>query len=385
MEYQIINIISESIIHIKEQNYKSFDLFDALTCNWIEKLTRKSNLARRIVIQLNAKSAIDLHWLGMKKMQHTKTISDMLWLNCLLIEHGFTTKEDIEYLFGLVLEKRTNQKFVWGLNFPYSTRFTNADAITPNLYNTCTCGIAITYYCEKLNKDHEILDKIYDDLCSTFEYINEGNKGFFIYYPRQKHPTYNVNALALFLFTRINKVSKKEIVPVRKINEIIELLITEQLENGSWYYSRSSQGKWIDGFHTGFIIESLIQTYQNGIQTEKLKNSIEKSIRFYIDKMFTSEGFPKYFDYSNKYPIESQNCAQAIQTLACISKFSNYDTSSLQNRLLSNTVENLYSKNGYFYYKKEFYNTNKSSYLRWSTTPMLVALIHQFNSQSFPK
>lgn len=381
MTNSILNIINESILHIEKKDYKSFDIFDALTCKWIEKITAKSDLARRIAIQINAKSPIDLHWLGMQKMQHTKTISDMLWLNCLLFDHGLSSERKIESLFNLILKKRTNQKYVWGLNFPYTTRFINAEKTMPNLYNTCTSGIAISYYCEKTNKKKEILKDLYFDLCSTFTYINEGNKGFYIYYPGQKHPTYNVNALALFLFTRINAVSKEEIIPEKKINEILELLIDEQLENGGWLYSRSSNGKWIDGFHTGFIIESLIHTYLNGNKSVRLKESIDKAIYFYVCNMFTKEGEPKYFNYSNKYPIESQNYAQAIQTISSISIFGNYEIDSLQNRLVSNTIKYLYSGNGYFYYKKESYYTIKSSYLRWSTSPMLLALMHYYNTQ----
>ena len=285
-------------------------------------------------------------------------------------------------MLKLLLKKRTEPKYVGGLNFPYATRFINADDKMPKLYNTCTAGIAISYYCEKMEKDYHMLNEIYIDLCSTFSYISEGNKGFFIYYPGQEHPTYNVNALALFLFTRINAVSKKEVVPKRKINEILELLITDQLENGSWNYSRSSKGKWVDGFHTGFIIESLIQTYKNGVQSEKLVGALDKSIRFFIEMMFTKDGFPKYFDNSNKYPIESQNCAQAIQTLSSISNFGDYNINSLRKTLLSNTIKSLYSNEGYFYYKKERYYTIKSNYFRWSTAPMLVALMHHYNTTS---
>ena len=219
------------------------------------------------------------------------------------------------------MEKRVKQKNVWGLNFPYATRFIDADKEMPNLYNSCTMGIALTYYYELINMDNNLLEKIYEDICSTFKYIKENDKGYFIYYPGQKHPTYNVNALALFLFTRINKVLGTNIVPEQRINEMVELIISEQLTKGSWYYSRTDNGKWIDGFHTGFIIESLIQVYKNGYQSAKLKNSIDKAIKYYNYEMFTTDGYPKYFDKSDKYPIESQNCAQAIQTLSIINGF----------------------------------------------------------------
>ena len=375
----ILKIINDCKENIERNNYKSFDIFDALTAGWIDSLTKRSPLLRRIAIQVNAKSPLNLHWLGMERMQHTKTISDMLWLGSLK-EPGHA-KEDptLDPLFKMLMARRINGESVWGLNFPYTTRFIDADRNMANLYNTCTTGIAIAEYCSKTGRNLEILPEIYKDLCTTFNYINEGNKGFFIYYPGQKHPTYNVNALALFLFSKINEISGKQIVPEERLDEMIELIISEQLPDGSWFYSRSDKGKWVDGFHSGFIIESLVYCYLHGSKSEPLKIAIDKAINFYVDKMFTVDGFPKYFDYSGRFPIESQNCAQAIQTLAVIVEYGREDVVPLLSRLVDNTIETLYSGKGYFYYKKESWYTNKQSYFRWNTAPMLVALRHVYN------
>ncbi len=374
----LLQIIIDCKQIAERQNLMSYDIFDALTSNWINRVTASSTFLRRVAIQLNAKSPIDLHWLGMKKMQHTKAVSDMLWLNCLMYDGDRDNISNLTELFKLLMDRRINGTNVWGLNFPYATRFIDADINMANLYNTCTTGIAVSEYCEKTKLAHEELPKIYSDLCETFNYINEGNKGFFIYYPGQKHPTYNVNALALFLFSRINEVTKKDIVPASRMSEMVELLVSEQLEDGSWYYSRSEKGKWIDGFHTGFIIESLVYTYLHGFEDARLKMAIDKAIQYYIKNMFTEDGFPKYFDYSGKYPIEAQNCAQAIQTLVSIQNFGDYKIESLLEKLVDNTISTLYSGRGYFYYKKEKLYTNKASYLRWATSPMLVALMYVY-------
>ena len=372
-------IVSSCLSHIEEVNYFSYDLFDALTCPWLNSLTKMNTLVRRIVIQLSAKSVIDFHWIGMKQMQHTKTISDSLWAICLLSTAEIESQEKIEKICNLLLEKKSKSFYVWGLNFPYATRFIDASENMPNLYNTCTAGIAISHYCDLTKRRIDLLEKIYWDICNVFEYIDEGSKGFFIYYPGQKHPTYNVNALALYLFSRINKISSKDVIPSQRIEQILNLLISEQLENGAWYYSRSKNGKWIDGFHTGFIIESLIDVYLNGYSTFELKQTIDKAIMYYIENLFTRDGFPKYFDFSRKYPIEAQNCAQAIQTLSFIKKFGSYEVDDLLGKVIQNTLDSLYSGNGFFYYKKTKQYTDKSSYLRWNTTPMLVALLNYVN------
>lgn len=382
MKIQIDEIINTSSKYLEDIDYKSYDLFDALTNNFIDKMTSESSLFRRIAIQLNARSPIGLHFLGMKKLQHTKTISDLLWLNSMRYINKEVDKKAIDNLYNNLISKKSGNKYVWGLNFPYATRFIDAGTDMPNLYNTCTSGIAISYYYEAKKEKCDLLEIIYKDILSTFEYKKtKNNEGYFIYYPSQKHPTYNVNALALYLFTRINFVCKREVIPKDKFIEITNLLINNQLINGAWYYSHHDSGKWIDGFHTGFIIESLIYTYQYGMKDDKILKCINNAIDFYLNQMFTVDNFPKYFDKSYKYPIESQNCAQAIQTLSIIRDYTNYNVSTKLNAVVQNTINTLYAKSGFFYYKKTKSFLFRNSYIRWSTAPMLVALFYYKKSQ----
>ena len=357
---------------IKRENYISYDLFDALTSKWVNFITKKSDFLRRVAIQINSKSPLNLHGLGMKKMVHTKLVSDLLWYNS-LDKNLNECESNFVLLFGL---KNTGKSSVWGLNFPYTSRFINADKNTPNIYNTTTTGIAICEY-YLINKDDKLKDliiEIVNSLYDVFKFKDEGDKGWFSYYPGQKAPTYNVNALTAYFLSKANFILSNEIVDKLMIEKIINLLIEEQNEDGSWYYSRLAKGKWIDGFHSGFIIESLAFVYSHGFKSEKLLKCLNKSWSFYISEMFTKEGFPKYFDKSGKYPIEAQNCAQAIQTIATVGLWLNWDEKELLEKVIENSITNLYDSKGYFRYKKFKYFSYRQSYLRWSTSPMMVAL-----------
>ncbi len=368
----IIEIIKKSIFYIESQNYKSYDLYDALTCPMLDRLTKRSDLLRRITIQINAKSRLDLHWFGMKKMVHTKLVSDLLWVFSLN-----NSAEKATSIYKKLLDLKCScAEPVWGLNFPYTSRFVNANANTPNIYNTVTTGLAI---CELLsfvkNEEYEKqIESIIDALFKVFSFKDESSKGWFSYYPGQKSPTYNVNALVIYFLCKANNTLKHHYAETSVINKLIQLLTEEQNNDGSWYYSRSEQGKWIDGFHTGFIIESLAYAYSHGYESEKLSLSLSKAWDYYINNLFTDDNFPKYFNTSTKYPIESQNCAQAIQTLTLVSTWLGWNKKDLLDKLINNTINNLFDDKGFFYYKKTKLFTYKQSYLRWSTSPMLVAL-----------
>ena len=357
-------------------NYESYDLFDAMTNRFINRITKNKKLLRRIAIQVISKSPFDLHWLGMKKMLHTKTISDMLFYYSI---NGENNISEINRFFELLIKRKIGKSYGWGLNFPYTSRFNDTNADIPNLYNTSNAGISICYSFHFLNNKNQIVAKkaikeIVNFIETDLGYNDEKNKGWYRYYPGQIYPVYNVNALTIYLLAFIKKLEFYNLDFLdSRIKAISNLLAEEQEQDGSWFYSRSDKGKWIDGFHTGFILESLAFVYKEGYE-EHLKGILKKGWSFYIEKMFTKEGYPKYFLQSDKYPIESQNCAQSIQTISNIGIWLNWEQKKLLDKITEITIDNLYNAKGYFIHKKTKYFTNKKPFIRWSITPMMIAL-----------
>ena len=376
MNIKINEIIKDCERFIIKNEFESYDPFDALTNNHINRLTKNKVLLRRIAIQLVSKSPFDLHWLGMKKMLHTKTISDLI---CFYSINGKGSSLEINQFFELLMKKKSVNGFGWGLNFPYTSRFVDASAEIPNLYNTSNAGIAICYSFPYLNDKNKLIAReaingIIAFMESELGYIDEISKSWYSYYPHQKYPVYNVNALTIYFLSFVKKLELYDSAFLdTRIRAIINLLSNEQENDGSWFYSRSNKGKWVDGFHTGFILESLAFAYKEGYAKE-LEEMILKGRAFYINKMFTKEGYPKLFLRSYKYPIESQNCAQAIQTLANLGIWLNWEQNKLLNQVLKISIDVLYDKKGYFIHKKTKFFTYKKPYIRWSITPMMLAL-----------
>ena len=87
-----------------------------------------------------------------------------------------------------------------------------------------------------------------------------------------------------------------------------------------------------------------------------------------------------YWRYPNLWPINIHNQAQGIITFSKLGKYINkYKKKS---RTITNwTLSNLQSSEGFFYYEKHKYFTNKIPYMRWNQAWMLYALAtyHEFN------
>lgn len=392
MGIQLIPEITNNCLkYIEKEKFRSYDPFDALTNPLINFLTSGSNILRRIAIQINSRSPLDLHWSGMQKKIHTKTVSDLLLYYSIRkrseivvdnIADPDTAK--IKSLFNTLLDLKIAGIFAWGLNFPYTSRFINADSDAPNLYNTVNSGISICHSLNKLDtetKSHAlvVLKGIVAYMNSTMWTIDERGQGWYQYYPGQKYPTYNVNALALYFLVLLQKTTGLDDHDLEVRSQTLKKLICEEQQNdGSWIYARSDHGKWIDGFHTGFILESVAYVHKEGKGSPQLADALMRGVDYYIKNFFTEESYVKYFSNSSKYPMDAQNYAQAIETLSLLGLWGIFQKDSLLKDIISNANHSLYNEKGYFNYRKTRYFTYKTPYFRWSVTPMIIALEYAY-------
>jgi hypothetical protein len=386
MNFQEKNIILKCLQYIEEREYKSYDVFDALNSTPLNHLLKNNIFLRRVAIQVNARMPFNVRpMLGIKKMIHTKTISDLLSIYTMMYKR---TNDDLYKakaikMFDMLWERRIiiEKGFGWGLNFPYATRFTNADEQTPNLYNTINATHSIIDFYETFHTIdlNPIIDGVLFFILEYLGVVKENETTSWLrYYPKQTGmPTPNVNATSASLFVRINSLIKNR-VDSSLIQKLLNFVKTSQNKDGSWFYTTTDNGKWIDGFHTGFILESLahIKFIDTSYDVEEM---LEKGTEFFLSHLIDSNNTPKYF-HTSTYPIESQNCAQCIQTLA---KLIIYDNQNLEKKLkdtISVVNEKLYDKKGYFYHKRGKYISSKHYYARWSQTPMILSFLFSLNA-----
>lgn len=384
---RISAIISNCLKYIEHEEFMSYDPYDALTNPVVDCITSPFNILRRAAIQINVKSPINLRWSGMKKMVHTKTVSDLLYYYSIKKEQGpalngvaGTYNKKIGQLFDMLVSLKVPHVYAWGLNYPYTSRFINARADTPNLYNTVNSGISICYSMNRQDavnrkKSVEVLKGILDFLETRMWFSVKNDQGWYQYYPGQDYPTYNVNALVLYLLVFIQRNTCIEHPDLNsRIKSLTDLLCEGQQSDGSWIYARSGKGKWIDGFHTGFILESLAFAHKEKTGSPDLKSALYRGTDYYIRNFFTDDFYVKYYPDSSIYPIDAQNYAQAIQTLSVMGDYGILKKDDLLKGIITNSIKHLYNERGYFYHQKRSLYTIRTPYFRWSMTPMILAL-----------
>ena len=113
----------------------------------------------------------------------------------------------------------------------------------------------------------------------------------------------------MYLRSIITQITKSTL----KVQHNGNYVISNQNFDGSWVYGELKIQKWIDSFHTGFILEC-ISDYMKFTNDNKFIDQLDKGMEYYLKNFFKANGAPKYYNNS-LYPIDIHSPAQLITTL----------------------------------------------------------------------
>jgi len=211
--------------------------------------------------------------------------------------------------------------------------------------------------CDFIQKDLNTLKIREDEIC-------------FSYTPQDKRFVHNANLLGAQLLAEVAvQTNEEELADLACIAARYSMRCQEK--DGSWYYGEASYDRWIDNFHTGFILVSL-KRIAKCLDIQWLNSSIELGYEFWKKRMFLSTGIPKY--YARRiYPIDIHSVAQSIITFL---EFADYDSEAMHwaHLVAKWGIENMQDRQGYFHYQINQHFRIRIPYMRWSQAWMQRAL-----------
>jgi hypothetical protein len=368
--------------HFKSNRLYSYDPYDGLNTP-LRFFLFKIKILERVWLQLIKKIPFSIRKiLGVKKMQHVKTISDLLSASSILY---YKTGNE-EYLnnaseyFSFLKQNRLKEKngTGWGLRFYFTTRFVQANPSTPNLFNTVnSINSLLDYYRIAVEfQKKEIENLVNDGLSFIFNDLGfEESESEIVwnYWPGLQSQIFNVNALMAGMLSKVETVFKSN-SNYEKILKTIEFVKENQNEDGSWYYSGDEKGKFIDGFHTGYILEGLCIAKLNNIKFDE--QFFLKGVKYFLNNFFAEDNLPKYYNNS-LYPIDGQNFAQIIQTLFYLDELNLVEKDFIR-KVFERCDKELWNDNGYYNYMKSTGFIYKTPMDRWVNAPMYLAISKLF-------
>jgi len=367
------------IDYCEKEAYKGWDPYDGLTSRLLNSLPviRKNRLVRLIWIQTFKRNPINLRpFVGIQKEYNPKALGLFLSGHCIL--YGLWEKksilDNIHFFIEKIIELTSSgySGACWGYNFDWESRAFFQPKYSPTIVVSSYVANALLDAYELLG-DAELLkiargtcDFITKDLNRT--YSADGTH-IYSYSRLDNSAIFNASLMGSKLLSRMYTFTAEKQL-LEEAEKSVAYCCNRQNRDGSWTYGELPFHRWIDSFHTGYNLEC-ISEYMKFSGNRAFNENLERGFDYYIKTFFTDDDIPKY--YSNRlYPIDIHNPAQFVVTLSRLGKTKAYKTR--MDKVLSWTIDNMQSEEGFFYYQINKNFKSKIPYMRWSQAWMFYAL-----------
>ena len=352
--------------YIESRDYEGYDPYDALNSPLAGIYPFDRKHARIALTQLLRRCPLNIRpWLGIKPGHNPKALGLFLegYARLYKLVADDEIKQRAEVLVALLDRYRAQRCSGngWGYNFDWQSKVFFVPRFTPTVVNSAFIGHALFDVWETMGirRALDLAIPIKDFILDDLNRLEERDTLCFSYTPLDKYAVHNANLLGASLLYRISQFThdaeSKQIALAA-----LAYSMKYQHEDGSWKYSEQNGSNWIDSFHTGFNLEA-IRWFLDNDETDLYWDNYRKGVRFYADNFFLDDGTPKYY-HNSTYPIDIHAPAEAI----CFFSGEGEEYRSLTDRIVRWMLMNMYSGNGYFYFRKGKYFINRIPYMRWS-------------------
>lgn len=362
---------------IARNQYEGYDPFDGLSAPFARRLTFEVPILRILLQQSVRRLPVNLRpLLGIPKKHSTKAMG--YFASGYLRLHQMTGRQDyLDKALYCLSDLQENYSrgyagYAWGNAFDYQSRGSYFPQGLPTVVWTSFIGYAFVDAYELLS------DPTYLDVArSACEFIlrDLGKRQMtdeslcITYVPHEQLDIHNANMLAASLLARVYQHTHEP-----ELNELarkaVRYTMDHQRADGSWYYGEGLRWHWVDGYHTGFVLDALYW-YMRGAADDQYEKHLRHGMDYYRQNLFSGV-MPKHYSL-HTYPIDIQAVAQAIQTFAFIPETFHGDL-AWSEQIARWAIEHMQDPSGYFYFRRHRFLTNKTPFLHWGQSTMLAAL-----------
>lgn len=354
------------------------DPYDGLNATRLAGPLRRSRLGRRALTQLVKRSPINLRpLLGIRPERSAAAIANV---TAAYARNGLLTAEDAlgKLRSGVELLDRMRcpgfEEPCWGYHFDVQTRVFFYPRGAPNTIATAFAALALIDAHDRANVDGalSLAEGAGDFFLRHVPQTDATHGAFFGYLVGDRTPIHNANMLVGAVMALLSKRTGRNDF-AEAARHAVAYTVAHQAADGSWLYGEEPHLAWIDGFHSGYVLECMMSCLDAGID-EGAANAVTRGLAFYRDSLFLENGTPKYTPGST-YPVDVQCVAQAIQTFSIAVKHQpSYGEWAWQ--VYKSQVPRLLREDGAFGFQLRDHWANRTPHVRWAAAPMLLALTH---------
>ena len=361
-------------------SWQGSDPYEGLNATRFTLRLRESTLGRRLLIQAVKRSPLDLRRaLGISPEPNAASVA---WMVCAYSRGGFlahdAAADKLSRTVALLCSLRSPGYVepCWGYHFDVQTRVLFMRRYSPNTIASVYAAIALLDAHERTG-DERLLGLAVQTGRFFIRHVpqtEDGEGAYFGYAPGDRSPIHNANMHVAGFLARLSTLvdgGEEFAAPARRA---LAYTLARQRADGSWPYGEREGVAWIDGFHTGYVLDSLRQCIDAGVESEAAEAAWRRGLAFYRERLFLADGTPRY-SVTSTYPIDAQSAAQAIQTFSIAAA---HDRSFAQDawRVFEFAMAHMRRRDGLFVFQRRRLWRNRAPHMRWVVAPMLLALAH---------
>jgi hypothetical protein len=363
---------------LERNDYSAYDTFDGLNARYIRPFTFNNAFLNTVLQQGIRRFPLNLRpLLGVAKSRSTKGMG-FLARGFIRLHQGTGIKlwaDKAEFALQWLIENQSPgySGACWGNHFDYQSRNSFVPKGLPSVVWTSLIGHAFLDAYDHFQKGAflQVADSASQHILRDLGTYVEGESACINYFPTQSLQIHNASTLGASLLARAYSYTRNECY--RALAEkAIRYTAQHQRPDGSWYYGEKGNLRWVDNFHTAYVLDCF-KNYGNGTGDDRFDQCMMRGYEYWKNTFFLSDGTPRYYNHKT-LPLDIQCCSQAIDTLLF---FQDRDPESLALavKVVNWTIEHMQDRTGYFYYRR--YSTwlvNKTPTLHWGQATMLCAM-----------
>lgn len=363
---------------LRAQDYAGYDTFDGLSAWYLRPLTFERKLPRQILQQAVRRFPLNLRpLLGIPKSRSTKgeafIARGYLRLAAATGEKEWETEARAALDWLLEHPSRGYSGLCWGNHFDYQSRGFYLPQGAPTVVWTALIGLALLDGYRQLG-ERRYLDAAVsacEHIQRDLQSIPHGAAACISYIAGTVNEVHNANVLGAALLAETYRETGD--AALRDLaHRAARYTAERQLPDGAWYYGEAENVRWIDNFHTAYVLDSL-RHYGDGTGDRTFEPQLERGYGYWRQTFFLRDGTPRYYHHKTR-PLDIQCASQAVDTLVY---FSDRDPQALELalRVARWTIANMQDRSGYFYYRRYSRRlVNRTPTLHWGQATMLAAL-----------
>lgn len=386
MSAHLTEIYDQLFLYCETRDFSGHDPFDGLNSGLFQMTAFKHvRLARLAWLQMFKRSPLDLRSaFAVKKGANPKGLAlfSLAELSLFRVTKDTEHMENAVRLIDRLLEAKIVGKtkdgratMSFGYNFDWQSRVFYAPkgtpAIVPTAFGSQLLMEAYDVFGDEkyLNAAEEICLFILNELNRTDETDDEV---CFSYTPIDRSVIFNASLLAGESLARVGAATRNEEY-LEMAAKTVRFVIRRQNKGGAWIYGADESQKWVDNFHTAYVLLSL---YRISSEIEELQSDTFDAINlggaYWLNNFFLDDGAPKYYD-NETYPIDIHSAAVAISTMSEL-KAIDQRMLPMASKTADWTIANMRNNDGTFYYQLRKNGPVKTPYMRWGQAWMAYAL-----------